>query len=131
MIRPLPKQPDIRALSELVANHSGLVAAAHRALRVAIRRGDVLKPTRCESCQREPPSVELGGHHEDYRRPLEVMWLCVYCHAAKHNGPSTTPLVAALLNARRVLIKARALERKTKANNSEAGRLVRVLREIS
>jgi hypothetical protein len=37
------------------------------------------------------PCVHCGArrahaHHEDYSRPLDVIWLCARCHAAHHRG---------------------------------------------
>lgn len=37
----------------------------------------------------EQPCVKCGAdnalkHHEDYSKPLEVVWLCPKCHAARH-----------------------------------------------
>lgn len=34
----------------------------------------------CEVCG-EP---KTQAHHEDYTKPLEVQWLCVSCHRARH-----------------------------------------------
>lgn len=42
----------------------------------------------------EEPCVECGGsenieaHHEDYDRPLDVVWLCRPCHVAHHAVPA-------------------------------------------
>lgn len=50
---------------------------AHTILKRAIDRGDLVRPSVCSKCG------ELGkieGHHEDYSRPLEVEWLCSWCH---------------------------------------------------
>lgn len=44
---------------------------AHRAVYVAVRNG-TLKKTPCIECN-EPKSE---AHHEDYYKPLEVIWLC-------------------------------------------------------
>ncbi len=51
----------------------------------AIRRGELVRPSACEKCQ-EPARPEIGqrgritAHHEDYTKPLEVIWLCHECH---------------------------------------------------
>ena len=47
----------------------------------AIQSGKLIKPTKCEACDTE---VALDGHHIDYSKPLEVMWLCHPCHMAWH-----------------------------------------------
>lgn len=51
------------------------------ALRRAVIKGKVIKPTTCESCQKE---TKIEGHHTDYSKPLEVVWLCRKCHRAVH-----------------------------------------------
>lgn len=56
--------------------------AARNALANAIRDGKITKPDACERCARA--GLVLHGHHEDYSRPLEVNWLCVDCHGARH-----------------------------------------------
>jgi hypothetical protein len=56
--------------------------AARMALGNAVRDGRVLKPDACERCTRT--GFVLHGHHEDYSKPLDVNWLCVDCHGARH-----------------------------------------------
>ena len=56
----------------------------HRArvlLHNAVARGKVMKPEACEDCRER---AKLDGHHEDYTKPLEVIWLCRPCHAKRH-----------------------------------------------
>ena len=62
---------------------------AKNAVSNAVRDGKLIKPTTCESCGNITPSKRLEGHHCDYSKPLEVMWLCVSCHKEwhKHNTP--------------------------------------------
>ena len=48
----------------------------------AVLRGDLVKPTTCERCNKETTS--LHGHHEDYDFPLVVDWLCRRCHFDRH-----------------------------------------------
>lgn len=52
---------------------------AHILLNQAVRRGDIQRKP-CEVCSN--PQVE--GHHEDYTKPLEVIWLCRKCHYNHH-----------------------------------------------
>ena len=44
----------------------------------AVIKGLLKKPKKCEVCEEIKP---LQGHHEDYSKPLEVIWLCTRCHA--------------------------------------------------
>lgn len=54
---------------------------ARNALGTALRWGNLAKAERCEGCGDNGP---LHGHHEDYAKPLEVVWLCVPCHVRCH-----------------------------------------------
>ena len=54
---------------------------AHYTLTNAVRDGRKEKLDRCEICGR---SGKIHGHHEDYSKPLEVMWLCPQCHNGRH-----------------------------------------------
>lgn len=53
--------------------------SAHNALWRAIKKGE-LQPQPCEVCG----AAEAEGHHEDYSKPLEVVWLCDAHHKARH-----------------------------------------------
>lgn len=60
-------------------------AAAYSAVKIALRRGTLVRPKTCEKCFAEPPPTRNGGpaiqaHHEDYSRPLHVQWICAKCH---------------------------------------------------
>jgi hypothetical protein len=50
--------------------------AARRAVERALKRGDLVKQP-CRDCG----SPNVQAHHEDYNRPLEVVWLCRKHHA--------------------------------------------------
>lgn len=56
---------------------------AHVAVKRALERGTLTKPSRCASCRRRRP---LEGHHASYAREdwLRVEWLCRSCHARLH-----------------------------------------------
>ncbi|KKL47965.1 hypothetical protein LCGC14_2330250 [marine sediment metagenome] len=47
----------------------------------APRDGTIKRPSQCESCFEEGP---VEGHHEDYSKQLEVIWLCKGCHMKRH-----------------------------------------------
>ena len=55
--------------------------ACHESILNALVSGDVKKPCTCEACGN---TGILHGHHCDYDKPLEVMWLCPKCHKAWH-----------------------------------------------
>ncbi len=46
-----------------------------------VRRGKLIRPTKCEKCMKE---CKPDGHHRDYNKPLEVIWLCKICHNHEH-----------------------------------------------
>ena len=60
---------------------------AHNLVNNALRDGKIVRPSYCETCQQE---AELHGHHCDYNKPLDVMWLCDPCHKAWHKD--NTPI---------------------------------------
>ena len=51
-------------------------------LRLAVRRGKIIKPDKCSKCGIE--GVKINAHHEDYSRPYDVLWLCDKCHVERH-----------------------------------------------
>ena len=53
--------------------------AAHIKFRNAVRDGKV-KPWPCEVCGTD----RVEGHHPDYSRPLQVVWLCNQHHREAH-----------------------------------------------
>jgi hypothetical protein len=61
---------------------------ARKKLRNAIQKGRITKPTRCERCA---TAAVLHGHHHNYSKPLDVVWLCVRCHAVEHHAESAAP----------------------------------------
>lgn len=46
-----------------------------------IKKGKIIKPTKCEVCGN---STYLHGHHEDYSKKFELLWVCVPCHKKIH-----------------------------------------------
>lgn len=55
---------------------------AHCIVNNAIRNGKLIKPEICETCSK--PGRQIEGHHNDYSKPLEVVWLCSACHKQLH-----------------------------------------------
>ena len=44
----------------------------------------------CEDCGVTHEDQPVRMHHEDYSKPLEVTWLCDWCHQARHAETATT-----------------------------------------
>lgn len=60
-----------------------LKISARNKVQSAVLLGKITKPEACEICG-ETPDYPLHGHHEDYSKPLEVIWLCSPCHRDLH-----------------------------------------------
>ena len=54
---------------------------AHSKLQYALDTGKVIRPNKCSMC-----GIECipQGHHNDYTKPLDVIWLCAKCHSRIH-----------------------------------------------
>lgn len=50
-------------------------------LAVALKSGEIKKPDNCSQCKKE---CQVEGHHHDYDKPLDVIWLCRSCHIKLH-----------------------------------------------
>ena len=48
----------------------------------ALHPGLLIRPTTCSSCNAE---YKPEGHHPDYSKQLEVIWLCKQCHENIHH----------------------------------------------
>lgn len=69
--------------------HRDPVKVRARALvRAAVRYGR-LKRGPCAHCGLNDGKAH--GHHEDYSKPLDVIWLCVGCHRKQHEGHHAGP----------------------------------------
>lgn len=53
--------------------------AAHILVGNAVRSGK-LRRQPCAACN----AINTQAHHEDYSRPLDVIWLCAECHMRRH-----------------------------------------------
>lgn len=54
-------------------------------LKTAVKSGRVDRPGDCSDCG---VSCTPHGHHADYSKPLEVVWLCIDCHHLRHRSPA-------------------------------------------
>ncbi len=67
-----------KALKE---RHGKAFDRSHNAVTRALKSGALVRPAACERC---PASSGIEAHHDDYSRPLDVMWLCPSCHSKRH-----------------------------------------------
>ena len=47
--------------------------------RYALYHGELSIPELCQQCNCKPKKA-LHGHHNNYSKPLDVIWACVKCH---------------------------------------------------
>lgn len=55
---------------------------AHQALDQALIAGKIQKPDHCSICGCSSDKHRIEAHHEDYSKPLDVIWCCTPCHRA-------------------------------------------------
>src|SRR4030095_15298421 len=74
-------------LEDLKQGHTKNYHLEHEArliFRKAYRDGLIYRPTKCFKCNSEYCFEKFQAHHEDYSKPLEVIWLCTSCHRLYH-----------------------------------------------
>lgn len=106
--RLTPKSKELQRLNRINGTISDLVKAtrlrkaklaaqrfpeqqyAKRKVRTAISNGSLVRPPTCQQCGGGRPLRDgrafIHAHHEDYSRPLDVIWLCPPCHTAIHRA---------------------------------------------
>ena len=60
---------------------NSLQTNARQKLNYQVKIGNIVKPSKCSICKE---TKRIHGHHNDYLKPLEVMWVCRQCHADIH-----------------------------------------------
>lgn len=55
---------------------------ANNLLSNSIRLRTIIRPSVCSRCG---IICKPDGHHEDYNKPLDVVWLCKPCHMKRHS----------------------------------------------
>lgn len=55
---------------------------AHSKVLRAIKSGILIRPTYCQICGKDNCKIE--GHHYDYSKPLDIIWVCTECHGKLH-----------------------------------------------
>jgi ribosomal protein L37E len=51
-------------------------------VRNAVKSGLIVRPKKCVWCKEK---CKPHGHHYDYGKPMEVVWLCASCHKFAHS----------------------------------------------
>jgi hypothetical protein len=64
---------------------------ANDTLNRAVEAGRVTRSVWCEACGVYSPKIH--GHHRDYAKPLEVVWLCSSCHKFEHGVETVHPVL--------------------------------------
>jgi hypothetical protein len=54
---------------------------AHNTIHRAIEAGKLIRPDHCSRCEVQ---CFPQAHHDDYNKPLSILWLCPICHAQRH-----------------------------------------------
>jgi hypothetical protein len=62
-------------------NYDPLKNGAQSRLRYAVKMGEIIRRS-CEVCGKD----KVEAHHEDYTKPLDVIWLCPMHHKRLHAG---------------------------------------------
>ena len=57
---------------------------AKQVLRDSLRRGKINKPNKCQDCKKIFNIRKIHAHHNDYLKPLDIVWICVSCHLKRH-----------------------------------------------
>lgn len=74
----------VRSLARQKTEESRMKHRAHNAVSRALKAGILVRPDHCSKCDRSVIFGEIIGHHEDYTRKLDVIWLCESCHRFRH-----------------------------------------------
>ena len=69
-----------KAMAKYVAENPKKYKAVY-AVSNALRDGKITKAVQCENCG---SNDKLEGHHHDYDKPLDVVWVCNPCHREIH-----------------------------------------------
>lgn len=65
---------------------------AYRMVKAALNAGRLVRPSRCERCGKTPRRGSDGrslihAHHADYSKPLQIEWICAWCHREETPKP--------------------------------------------
>jgi hypothetical protein len=58
------------------------IEKSYKIYKKALRDGTLKRKDVCEHCGEL--EKQIYGHHEDYNKPTDVIWLCGLCHKKRH-----------------------------------------------
>ena len=58
---------------------NGTRGNCYRLIEAALKAGVIEKPDLCQVCGKKPDK-RIEAHHEDYSKPLDIVWCCSKCH---------------------------------------------------
>jgi hypothetical protein len=78
--------------SEIIMGYPAYIPGASEQVKKAagslfgnrVASGEIKRPSRCSNCGLKAQMIE--GHHWDYTKPLDVIWLCRNCHKEAHGS---------------------------------------------
>lgn len=57
---------------------------AREKLKIEVRAGRIKRSELCQICGKKNGRIE--AHHHDYLKPLDVIWVCAFCHRQIHRS---------------------------------------------
>lgn len=76
------RRPDYGAKDKLWKHNNREKRNAAARVVTAVNAGKLKRPNSCDFCNRR---CKPGGHHMDYSRVFDVIWLCASCHRFSHS----------------------------------------------
>lgn len=78
----LERSSDREAAMGALTRKGNLQTKAQTAVGKAVKDGSLVRPRNCSVC--DMATSKIHAHHDDYRDPLSVRWLCAKCHRSWH-----------------------------------------------
>jgi ribosomal protein S27AE len=78
----IEKVSERQAAMDAFTRKGRLQTRAQTAVIKATKERTLIRPDSCSECG--VTSANIHGHHDDYREPLKVRWLCPKCHRGWH-----------------------------------------------
>jgi len=70
-----------------IVNVAGTHDFARQVITSKIQSGDLIRETNCSECgDTGTDKHPIHAHHDDYRKPLAIRWLCKSCHDDHHRA---------------------------------------------